>query len=130
MSKPCSNDLRDRVVCSVEVDGLSCRQAASRFGVGVSTVIRWVERFRKTGNVSPGKMGGHRPKKISGAHRDGWSKAFTLLGLVAEMGERGLTVDYRSVWEFVRAEKLSYKERRWSLPNRIAPTSRAGARSG
>ena len=34
-------------------------------------------------------------------------------GLVAELGaERGLKVDYRTVWEFVHAEKLSYKKRR------------------
>ena len=36
--------------------------------------------------------------------------AFTLRGLVAELAERGLSVDYRSVWEFVHAEKLSYKK--------------------
>ncbi|QND60177.1 transposase [Mesorhizobium huakuii] len=63
----------------------------------------------------PGKMGGHRPKKIAGAHRD-WLLAhcratdFTLRGLVGELGERGLKVDYRSVWEFVHAEKPSHKK--------------------
>ncbi|MCF6101851.1 MULTISPECIES: hypothetical protein [Mesorhizobium] len=31
-------------------------------------------------------------------------------GLVAELGERGLKVDYRSVWEFVQAEKLPHKK--------------------
>src|SRR5438105_5064764 len=35
---------------------------------------------------------------------------FTLRGLVAELGGRGLKVDYRSVWEFVHAEKLSFKK--------------------
>jgi transposase len=29
-----------------------------------------------------------------------------------ELAERGLKVDYRTVWEFVHAEKLSYKKRR------------------
>jgi transposase len=61
-------------------------------------------------------MGGHKPKKISGKHRD-WllerTKAtdFTLRGLVAELAERGLKVDYRSVWEFVHAENLSFKKK-------------------
>ena len=32
-------------------------------------------------------------------------------GLVAELAERGLKVDYRSVWNFVHAEKLSFKKR-------------------
>jgi len=33
-----------------------------------------------------------------------------LRGLVAELAERGLKVDYRSVWAFVHEEKLSYKK--------------------
>jgi transposase len=37
---------------------------------------------------------------------------FTLRGLVAELAERGLKVDYRSVWNFVHAEKLSFKKNR------------------
>ena len=28
------------------------------------------EAVRETGSVAPGKIGGHKPKKISGAHRD------------------------------------------------------------
>jgi transposase len=89
--------------------------AAKQFGVGISTANTWVKRVRETGSVAPGKMGGHRPKRISGEHRlwllqrikDG---DFTLRGLVCELGERGLKVDYRSVWEFVHAEKLSFKK--------------------
>ena len=41
MSKPYSLDLRERVVAAVE-GGLSRRQAAALFDVGVSTVIRAV----------------------------------------------------------------------------------------
>jgi putative transposase len=117
MGKPYSMDLRERVVASVEREGLSRRQASARYGVGISTVIRWVRRLRETSSLAPGKMGGHRPKKIAGPHRD-WlllrcrAGDFTLRGLVAELAERGLAVDYRSVWEFVHAEKLSHKKRR------------------
>jgi hypothetical protein len=35
---------------------------------------------------------------------------FALRRLVAELAERGLKVDYPSVWEFVHAEKLSFKK--------------------
>jgi len=117
MTKPLSNDLRERVVAAVERDGLSRRRAAARFGVGVSTVIKWVRRFRETGSVAPGKMGGYRPKKIAGEYRD-WlvrrcrEKDFTLRGLVNELAERGLKLDYRTVWAFVHDEKLSHKKRR------------------
>ena len=118
MARPYSMDLRERVVLAVERDGLSRRQAAERFGVGVKTAIDWVRRYRETGSVAPGKMGGHRPKTLSGPWRD-WMIArcsggqdFTLRGLVGELGELGLKVDYRSVWAFVHAEGLSHKKRR------------------
>ena len=117
MGRPYSMDLRDRVVASVERDGMSRREAAAPYGVGISTAINWVRRVRETGSVAPGQMGGHRPKKIVGAYRD-WlvqrcgENDLTLRGLVAELGERGLKVDYRSVWAFVHAEKLSHKKRR------------------
>jgi putative transposase len=35
-----------------------------------------------------------------------------LRGLVAELAERGLTVDYRTMWNFVHDEKQSYKKNR------------------
>lgn len=116
MAKPYSLDLRERVVKAVAEDGLSCRQAAQRFGVGASTVIKWVQRWRTTASFAPGQMGGHRPKKIAGVWRN-WllarcrDRAFTLRGLVAELAERGLRVDYRVVWAFVHAENLTHKKR-------------------
>lgn len=117
MGRAYSLDLRERVVGAVLGGGLSCRQAAARFGVGISTAILWVQRFRRSGNVEPDQIGGYKPKKISGSHRD-WlvercrAADFTLRGLVAELAERGLKVDYRTVWDFVHAEKLSHKKRR------------------
>ena len=117
MGRPYSVDLRERVVAAVVTGDLSCRQAAAQFGVGVSTAINWVRRLRETGSVRPGQMGGHKPKSIAGAHRS-WllarikAKDFTLRGLVAELAERGLKVDYRTVWSFVHAEKLSFKKKR------------------
>lgn len=118
MGKPYSIDLRERVVAAV-AGGMSRNRAAKQFGIGVSTAINWVRRLGETGSVAPGRMGGHKPKAISGEHRlwllqrtkDG---DFTLRGLVAELAARGLKVDYRSVWEFVHAEKLSFKKKRGS----------------
>jgi putative transposase len=133
MGKPYSNDLRERVVAAVQTGGLSCNHAAKRFGVGISTAINWVRRVRETGSVAPGKMGGHKPKGISGEHRlwllerikDG---DFTLRGLVAELAERRLKVDYRSVWEFVHSEKLSFKKKRGGWRTR-SPRRGASART-
>ena len=135
MTKALSLDLRVRVVAAVERDGLSRRQAAARFGIGVSTAVKWLRRWRESGSVAPGRPGGRRPKTIRGAHAEWLAQHccdgdFSLRGLVAELGGRGLKVDYRSVWAFVHAEKLSYKKSRCSPPSSVAPTSRAGAGNG
>ncbi len=115
--KPYPIELRERVVASVVKEGLSRNQAAERFGVGISTAIRWVRRFLKTGSIAPSKIGGYRQKVIKGEYRE-WlltrmkEKDFTLRGLVAELAERGLKVDYKTMWNFVHAEKLSFKKKR------------------
>jgi putative transposase len=135
MARPYSMDLRERAVSAVEIEGLSCRASAVRYGLAVSTVIKWMRRVRESGSVRPGQMGGHKPRKIAGAHR-AWLLArcrerdFTLRGLVAELGERGLKVDYRSVWEFVHKQALTYKKRRWSPASAPVPMSRAAGRNG
>ena len=89
--------------------------AIRRFGVAISTAIGWMQRVEETGSVAPGQMGGHKPKAISGDHAVWLSQRirnddFTLRGLVAELAGRGLKVDYHSVWDFVHAEKLSFKK--------------------
>jgi len=124
MGKPYSVDLRRRVVAAIEA-GMSRNQAAKQFGVAISTAIGWMQRVEQTGSVAPGQMGGHKPKAISGEHAVWLSQRirawdFTLRGLVAELGERGLKVDYRSVWEFVHAEKLSFKKKRGGWRTRSA----------
>jgi transposase len=63
MTRPLSNDLRERVVAAV-VGGESCRAAAARFGIAVSSVVKWSQRYRATGSVAPGKMGGHRKRAL------------------------------------------------------------------
>jgi transposase len=135
MGKAYSLDLRERVVLAVEEKGQSCREAAAGFGVAASTAIKWVKRKKVTGSVAPGPMGGHKPKTLRGEHRD-WlierrrTKDFTLRGLVAELAERGLKVDYRLVWEFIHAEKLTYKKKPYTLANKIVLTLHEDEPSG
>ena len=97
---------------------MSHRAAGERYGVAPSTAGGWLRCRRETGGAAPGKMGGQKPKTIRGEHRE-WliarcrQRDFTLRGLVDELPpERGLKVDYRSVWEFVHAEGLSFKKKR------------------
>lgn len=121
MTRPYSMDLRDRAVGRV-LAGESVRAVASALSISAATVVRWSQRYRKTGSAEPGKVGGHRRGILSG-HRD-WLLArtnedFTLRGLVAELIDRGVKVDYVQVWRFVHAEGLSFKKKR--AARRTAP---------
>lgn len=68
MTTPLSNDLRERVVLAIREDA-SCRAAAARFGVCVSSAVKWSQRFRATGAVAPSRIGNCR-KPMLDAHRD------------------------------------------------------------
>ena len=114
MTRPLSNDLRERVVAAV-LAGESCRSAASRFGVSVSSVVKWSQRHRATGSVAPGKMGGHR-KRMLEPHRTfiverlGQTPHLTLHGLKEELAARGVKVSHNAVWLFLRREGLRFKK--------------------
>lgn len=131
MAKPYSMDLRERVVSAVVKDGMSCHASALRFGVAASSALKWVHRFPATGSAAPGQMGGYKPNILSG-HRD-WllervTADFTLRGLVIELAERGVKLDYVQVWRFVHAEGLSFKKKRTA--RRATPaTGRKAARA-
>lgn len=59
MAAPHPIELRERVVVAVE-SGMSMRKAAEVFGVGLSSVFRWCDRYRKTGELRHRPMGGAR----------------------------------------------------------------------
>ena len=57
MPKPYSVDLRVRVVEAVE-EGASHHEAADRFGVSVSSAVRWMGQFTRSGSVIAKPSGG------------------------------------------------------------------------
>ena len=117
MSKPYSDDLRIRAVSAV-ASGLSRHKASEVFSVGVSSVIRWVQKHEQTGSVSARPMGGSRGTRIRGADRE-WLLArikakpdLTLEEMRRELADqRGLKVGYGSVWRFCDREKLTFKKK-------------------
>ena len=114
MTKPLSMDIRERAMARLDA-GETVRVVAEALSVAPSSVVKWSQRRRTTGSAAPGKIGGHVPRKITGEQAS-WLRArmaagaFTLRGLVGELAERGLRVDYRTMWTFVHAEGLSFKE--------------------
>src|SRR5919205_3718584 len=63
MTAPLSLDLRIRIRRAVEA-GSSRRQAAQRFQVSPSAVIKLMRRVRQTGSTAPAQIGGHRRPKL------------------------------------------------------------------
>ena len=114
MTRPYSIDLRERVLRRVE-KGETIRSVAEAFGISPSCVSKWGRLKRSTGDVAPGKYGGHKKPTLSGEIAE-WlrtrmrSSAFTLRGLVVELAERGVKTHARSVWVFAHAEGLSFKK--------------------
>jgi putative transposase len=88
---------------------------AERFGVAVSTVVKWSQRYRRTGSVSPGKMGGHRRRVLEPyrgflVERIAREPHVTLHRLKDELAERGVKVSHNTVWMFLRRAGLRFKK--------------------
>src|SRR6267142_332992 len=128
MGKPYSMDLRQRVVAAIE-GGLSTRQAAARFAIGIATAGTWARLKRATGAVRPAKQG--KPKgAVLDAHAD------FILGALAEAPdttldemverlreERGVTVVRTAVWKLLDGPMDGESFRAW-VEQMLAPTLR------
>ena len=128
MPKPLSFDLRSRVLAAVD-EGLSCRQAAVRFGVSVSSAIRWAALGRAGGGARPKPQGGDRLSHRTEAHA-GLIRAvldevsdITLPELKARLASQGAQVSVAALWRFCRRHKLTRKKRRRTPQSRTVPTS-------
>ena len=129
MAKSLSVDLRRRVVDAIEA-GASCRSAAARFGVSVSSAIRWVARDRERGNLEPDKRGGNMRSHRIDAHRDlilSWIEETPDLTLDKVAERLDAATGYRPlrsiVCRFFQRHDVTLKKRRRMLANRIDRTS-------
>ena len=118
MSRPLSDDLRQRLVAAVD-GGMSCRSAARRFGIAASTAIHWVSRWRRTGSVRPLPQGGDFRSHRIEAHAEevlGLIEAtpdITLAEIAAHLEERhGLRVAQSTVWRLLDRRGLTFKKNR------------------
>ncbi len=103
------------------------RRAAERFGVGVSTAIRWVRRWREAGERTARRQG-HPVRSKLDVH-----EAY-LLGLIEQTvditldemrdrlaEERGVRIGYGTLWRFFDRRRITVKKRRAMRPSRSAP---------
>jgi len=111
-----SQDLRDRVIDAVEREGMSRRAAARRFGVSESSAIKWVQRYRRTGERGPVGKGGHRRSVLE--PEQAWLEAtvkatpdLTLEALSRRLlAERGVRADTSMLSRFFRRIGISFKK--------------------
>ncbi len=128
MSKALSVDLRDRVIAAIE-GGLSCREAAARFGVSASSAIRWRSRVRTQGDVRPGPLGGDRRSGHVERHAElilGLVEVrddLTLAELREALAQQGVGTSVSSVWRLFGGRRITLKKSRRTRTSRAAPTS-------
>lgn len=127
MARALSDDLRVRVVES-STNGLSARQAACRFGIGVSTAIRWIARAR-TGELTARPQGRRRGSSLD-AH------ATFIIGLIEEqrditlhemsarlLAERTASIRRSALSAWLRGRGWTFKKSPPMHWSRSAPTS-------
>ena len=115
MTRSLSADLRGRVIAAIE-DGVSTREAARRFRIGISTAGRWYRRYRETGEMEARKQGQPSRSKLD-AHED------FILALIedapditlAEVGEclvaeRGVRAAPSTIWLFLDRRGITFKK--------------------
>jgi transposase len=116
MARAYSQDLRDRVV-DATMGGRSARQAAERFGVGISTAIVWVRRAR-AGERTARRQGQPKGSKLD-PHADylldliAGTPHISLRELQARlMEEKGVSAGVGTLWRFFAARAITFKKNR------------------
>jgi transposase len=128
MGKPLSMDLRGRALAAVDA-GLSRRAAALRFGVGVSSVIRWDAARRTTGSFGPKAQGGDTRSQRIEARGAEVMAAFeeerdqTLFELCDRLAARGIATSKSALSRFFQRRGITRKKRPATPSSRIGQTS-------
>jgi transposase len=137
MPKSYSADLRERVIQAVEM-GASRHEAADRFEVSVSSVVKWVQRWHASRSAAPKPRGGSvsplekraaRVLALNAEYPD-----LTLMETVAELGRRRIRTSKSALSRFFIRHGITFKKtpasRRAGASGRgsCAPTLGPGAR--
>jgi len=115
MAKPYSEDLRRRVVGTIE-GGTTIPEAAEQCGVSISSVVRFLKLHRETGGVESAKFGGYKDFALA-AHEDlvrqlvAEQPDITLAELEDRLTKKKITVGKSSISRFLHHLKLPFKKK-------------------
>jgi transposase len=121
-----SQDLRERVLSA---DELTARQAAARFSVSVSYVIKARQRRDRTGVLTTKQRGYRKPQRVAGLEhliiREVERRpSATLADLRAWLlSDHGVSLSTGTMWRAVRKLGLTLKKSRSAPPSRRGRTS-------
>ena len=131
MPKPCSLELRERVVDAVK-SGASRREAADWFDVSPSSAIKWMRRRRATGSIAAKPSGGSvSPLEAHAAFLFALiarQPDLTLDEIVAAMHKRRIAGSRSAVWRFFQRHKISFKKSLRAAEQERADVARARRR--
>jgi transposase len=127
MAGALGDDLRLRVL-KASAEGVSARSAAARFGVGVSSAIRWIARA-KIGELSPRPQG-----RKGGSRLDAYAdfvfgmvderKDITLNEMVERLeAECSMRIGRSALSDWLRGHGWTFKKSPRTHWSRTAPTS-------
>ena len=127
MPKAYSGDLRERVIEDVQT-GASRNEAAERFGVSVSSAVKWLQRWRDERSAAPKPRGGsvspleEFAAKVLALIAE--KPELTLVERVAELRKRRIKTSRSSLWRFLDRHNITSKKKPAS---RRTGASRRGA---
>ena len=125
---PVSEDLRGRAVAAVLEGGMSAAAAARHFGLGATTVRKWVRRFRERGHVRPDPMGGSvsriEPERERILRILEARPGLSVRGLSAALATEGLSFSPTAVQHFLKRHGLERHRRLARLRRRKRWTER------
>lgn len=129
MGKPYSEDLRRGIVQAIEA-GHSYEEAADLCGVSVSSVSRFLTRWRRTGNVRPEKFGGYKGYVLEPYRRriERWVDGqpdITLSELQGRLAKEKMAVSLTAIFRFLR--HLDYTVKKKPARRRTRPSGRSGS---
>lgn len=128
MAEALSTDLRERVVAAVN-GGMSRRQAAAHFKVGVSSAIRWTAQALATGEVRPKAQGGDRRSAAIEAQADfilslpGPDGDATLAEMRAALAAKGHSFSISALSRFFARRGITLKKSPRTRLNKTVPIS-------
>ena len=134
MTRPYSEDLRERIVRAVE-SGSSRNGAAKQFDVSISFVVKLMQRWTQRGTIKADKYGGWKKPKLA-PYTDRIRALvmencdITIDELCAVLGTEGIEAKRSTLGDFLLAQGLNRKKRQPTPPSRSARTSRRRERFG